>query len=91
MGRRLVGRLIGHSSPGLVNGRKTPPEPGDGHLDDPVMTPLQDGMTNPTGKPHWKLHHLHAPRNFNSSAGAVGTQGQLSLAFEVAMDNGLNA
>lgn len=90
MGRR-VGCRIGGDCPSQLGGRlETSAEPGDGHLDDPVMAPLKEGVSETAGQPHRALHHLEGPGHFDPRSSADGFHSQARLAFDVTVDDGVN-
>ena len=89
MGRRTGGGGSGDSPTELGARVETLAEAGDGDLDDPVMAPLKEGMSETARQPHRALHHLERPGDLDQRSGVL-MDSTLSrgLAFEVALDHG---
>ena len=77
--------------PAALGALDAPAEAGHGHLDHPVVAPLEQWVTEPAGDPHGRLARLdgpgHAPPR---EPGALGTDAQPGLPGQVASDGGVD-
>lgn len=60
-------------------------KPGNGGLDDPVVSPAEQRERDPCRQPHRSLHHLDLPGGMSACLGAVAVETDHRRALQIAV------